>query len=95
MKVNEDLSILFWLKRQKATKEGLVPIYVRITVKGGRTEFSSGKKVHPDYWDEESATALSGCPEYKLINSYIVKTKAELEKHYNQVSAVNSEFILI
>ncbi|MFD2145460.1 Arm DNA-binding domain-containing protein [Mucilaginibacter antarcticus] len=47
MKVNEDLSILFWLKRQKATKEGLVPIYVRITVKGGRTEFSSGKKSIP------------------------------------------------
>lgn len=89
MKVNEDLSILFWLKRQKATKEGLVPIYVRITVKGGRTEFSSGKKIHPDYWDEESATATSGCPDYKLINSYIVKTKAELEKHYNQVAAVN------
>jgi site-specific recombinase XerD len=89
MKVNEDLSILFWLKRQKATKEGLVPIYVRITVKGGRTEFSSGKKIHPDFWDEESATATSACPDYKLINSYIVKTKAELEKHYNQVSAVN------
>lgn len=89
MKVNEDLSILFWLKRQKATKEGLVPIYVRITVKGGRTEFSSGKKIHPDHWDEESATATSGCADYKLINSYIIKTKAELEKHYNQVSAVN------
>ncbi len=89
MKVNEDLSILFWLKRQKASKEGLVPIYVRITVKGGRTEFSSGKKIHPDHWDEESATATSGCPEYKLINSYIIKTKAELEKHYNQVAAVN------
>ncbi|SCW38400.1 site-specific integrase [Mucilaginibacter sp. NFR10] len=89
MKVNEDLSILFWLKRQKATKEGLVPIYVRITVKGGRTEFSSGKKIHPDHWDEESATATSGCADYKLINSYINKTKAELEKHYNQLSAVH------
>lgn len=89
MKVNEDLSILFWLKRQKATKEGLVPIYVRITIKGGRTEFSSGKKIHPDFWDDESAQATSGCPDYKLINSYIVKTKAELEKHYNHISAVN------
>ena len=33
MKINEDLSILFWLKREKGTKDGRVPIYVRITVK--------------------------------------------------------------
>lgn len=44
MKVNVHLSSLFWLKRQKAIQEGLVPIYICITVKGGRTEFSSGKK---------------------------------------------------
>jgi hypothetical protein len=34
MKVNEDLSILFWTWRQKASKDGRAPIYVRITVKG-------------------------------------------------------------
>ncbi|WP_454803747.1 Arm DNA-binding domain-containing protein [Mucilaginibacter phyllosphaerae] len=78
MKVNEDLSILFWLKRQKAIKEGLVPIYICITVKGGRTEFSSGKKIHTDHRDEKYPTATSGCTDYKLINSYIIKTKAEL-----------------
>jgi hypothetical protein len=76
MKVNEDLSILFWLKREKATKEGLVPIYVRITVKGDRDNFSSGKKIHPDFWDDETGTAFSGCPDGKMINSYITKNKA-------------------
>lgn len=91
MKVNEDLSILFWLKREKATKEGLVPIYVRVTVKGDRDNFSSGKKIHPDFWDEETGTALSGCPDGKMINSYITKTKAELERHYNQLAGVNKK----
>jgi hypothetical protein len=78
MKVNEDLSILFWLKREKKTKGGLVPIYVRITINGDRDNFSSGKKIHPDNWDKQTATATSGCPDGKLINSYIIKTRADL-----------------
>jgi hypothetical protein len=31
MKVNEDLSILFWLKREKATKEGLLGVDMDVT----------------------------------------------------------------
>ena len=91
MKVNEDLSILFWLWRQKASKDGNVPIYVRITVKGNRDGFSSGKKINPDYWDEATTTANKACPDHKFINSYITKTKAELERHYNQLSALHEK----
>ena len=91
MKVNEDLSILFWLWRQKASKDGMAPIYVRITVNGDRDGFSSGKKIHPDFWDEETTTATRACPDSKLINSYITKTKAALERHYNQLAAVHDK----
>jgi site-specific recombinase XerD len=87
MKVNEELSILFWLKREKALKDGRVPIYIRITVNGGRDGFASGKKIHPDAWDEKAAIAGMNCPEYQAINSYVTKTKAELEKCYNVLEA--------
>jgi len=30
MKINEELSVLFWIWRQKASKDGRAPIYVRI-----------------------------------------------------------------
>ncbi len=89
MKVNEDLSILFWLNRQKASKDGLVPIWVRITINGDRDGFSSGKKILPEFWDDENSSAFSGCDDYKLINSYIFKTKVELERHYNQLAGVH------
>jgi len=91
MKVNEDLSILFWLWRQKASKDGSAPIYVRITIKGDRDGFSSGKKIHPNFWDEESTMATRVCPDSKFINSYITKTKAELERHYNQLAATHDK----
>jgi len=86
MKINDELSILFWLKREKGTKDGHVPIYVRITVNGNRDGFSSGKKIHPDFWDEETGVDKA-CPDYLFINSYITKTKADLEKCYNLLTA--------
>jgi site-specific recombinase XerD len=90
MKINEDLSILFWLWRQKASKDGRAPIYVRITVNGDTDGFSSGKKIHPDFWDPETG-ADKACPDHLFINSYITKTKADIEKYYNQLAAVHKK----
>ena len=44
MKVNESLSILLWLNKGKASQDGKVPIWVRLTVNGKRSSFSLGKK---------------------------------------------------
>ncbi|QQL50117.1 site-specific integrase [Mucilaginibacter ginkgonis] len=90
MKVNEDLSILFWLKHEKGTKDGKVPIYVRITVKGRRDNFSSGKKLLPEYWNDKLEKVAKACPDANLINSYITKTRADIEKCYNQLSVTNN-----
>ena len=54
---------------------------------GDRDGFSSGKKIHPDYWDEETATADKACPDHQFINSYVTKTKADIERCYNQLAA--------
>lgn len=86
MKVNEMLSVLFYLNSPKKTKDGLVPIYVRMTVNGKREEFSSGKKVLPEHWNTKGGVT-SECPDHKAINSYITKTKAALEKCYNLLEA--------
>jgi len=91
MKVNEKLSILCWLNRSKGSNDGLVPIYVRITVNGRRETFSSGRKIDPEYWNEETGLAVKACPDQREINSYIIKTKAELERHYNQLCASNNK----
>jgi site-specific recombinase XerD len=86
MKINEDLSIIFWLKREKASKDGMVPIYVRITVNGKKDNFASGKRVLPEYWDAKDGVR-EGCPDYHSIRSYMRKTMTELEKCYNVLDA--------
>lgn len=90
MKINEGLSVLFFLYKAKKTKDGTAPIYVRITVNGERDNFSSGRKLHPDDWDEKNGLARSTCPDYKTINSYIRNTQSSLQKHYERLCSVNS-----
>ena len=91
MKINEELSVLFWLKKTKKTKEGLIPIWVRITIKGIREEFSSGKKLLLEDWDEEDSKAKNTCPDAKAINSYIRKTQVELEKHFERLKSSSAD----
>lgn len=89
MKINEELSVLFWLFKAKKTKDGMIPIYVRITIKGIREDFSSGKKIHADYSDDENGKAKPSCPDAKQINSYIRKTQVEVEKHFERLKGVD------
>jgi hypothetical protein len=44
MKSNQKLSILFWLFKAKATKDGKAPIYVRVTIDGLEDEISLEKR---------------------------------------------------
>jgi hypothetical protein len=41
--MNAKLSILFYAKRAKTTSDGLVPIYIRVTVDGVRIELSTNR----------------------------------------------------
>ncbi|MGN7887483.1 Arm DNA-binding domain-containing protein [Dyadobacter sp. 22481] len=61
MKFKQNLSLLFWLYRGKASKDGKAPIYVRITIDGTDTDISLGKKIHPDFWNSDA----------KLVNKTI------------------------
>ena len=54
MKLNENLSVLFLLEKNKMGRDGTAPLTARITVNGSRAEFSLGKKVPPDCWDQEA-----------------------------------------
>jgi len=83
MKVNQELSVLFWLWKAKMSNDGMVPIYVRITINGLRDGFSSGKKIRVEHWNEETGFAVRACKDAASINEYITRTTKELEKCYN------------
>ncbi len=67
MKVNEHLSILFFLVKKKSDKAGRAPIWARITINGQRSEISLGQKIIPLYWNQEHQNVdLDVHPDKKL-----------------------------
>lgn len=86
MHVKQHLSILFYLKRRKATKDRLIPIYVRVTIDGLEAEISLGCKVLAEQWDTNSKM-LSASLGTNHINKKIAQTKSDLERHFDLVQA--------
>src|ERR1700733_10765332 len=86
MHVKQHLSILFYLKRRKIIKGGMIPIYVRVTIDGLEAEISLGCKVLAEQWDNTNKT-LSTNLANKNINKKITQTKTDLERHFDLVQA--------
>ena len=68
--MNAKLSILFYAKRAKTTTDGLVPIYIRVTIDGERIELSTKRYTHPDKWSVEGSCMKGYSGEAKSINSF-------------------------
>ncbi|MBK5278999.1 MAG: hypothetical protein JJE09_09080 [Bacteroidia bacterium] len=83
MNLNQTFSILFWLHKAKTTKQGLAPIWVRISVDGKRAECSTQKQIHPKFWDAENSKVLDKFSESRSINDYLTLVKADILRHYN------------
>ncbi|MEO5943522.1 MAG: phage integrase SAM-like domain-containing protein, partial [Ferruginibacter sp.] len=47
------IKVLFWLRKNKANKEGLVPLQIRITFQGVRVDKATGHYVHPLQWNSQ------------------------------------------
>ena len=77
------MSILFYLKSSKASKNGLSPIYQRITINGTRIELSTSRYVEKSKWNNAAGKLRGNSEETRLINSHldILKSKVyETEK---------------
>mgnify|MGYP000943492026 FL=1 len=69
----------FYLKEAKKDNDGLVPIYLRVTVNGERAELSINKKINTLHWDKVSERAIGRGESARTLNVYLgsVQTKAE------------------
>lgn len=65
------ISILFYTKSAKASKNGLLPIYLRITIDGVRVEVSTSKYIEKSKWSVASGKIKGNSEEARTINSYL------------------------
>jgi hypothetical protein len=65
------MTILFYAKSAKATKNGLLPIYLRITINGTRIELSTSRYVEKSKWNNPAGKIKGDSEETRLINSHL------------------------
>ncbi|WP_163409806.1 site-specific integrase [Flavobacterium ajazii] len=71
------VNLHFYAKSSKANAKGQFPIYVRLTVNGIRTEFSTKKFIEPNRWLSEACKMKGTTEEARSINGYldVIKSK--------------------
>ncbi|MBV2196839.1 MAG: site-specific integrase [Flavobacterium sp.] len=69
--MNATINVLFYIKRAKINSNGLVPIFIRITVEGKRIDKSTGKYVLPEKWSTENSRLKGNSEEARLINNHL------------------------
>ena len=79
------LSLLFYIKKHKTDKVGRAMIYIRITVNGKRSEFSTGRKIYPNTWDATNGKVLGFSQEVRQLNSQLMKIRTDLFRHADKL----------
>jgi hypothetical protein len=78
--------LLFYAKSSKATKNGNLPIYLRITINGVRIELSTSKFIDNSKWNKAAGKIKGTTEEARTINSYLDILK-------NKVYAIEKDMV--
>lgn len=65
------ISVLFFARKSKPSKENKVPIYMRVTIDGERFDTGTRRTVSLDRWSQEAGKTLGNSEEAKSINSFL------------------------
>ena len=79
------LSILFYPKRGKSTPENYAVLYTRITYKGKRAEFSTGRRIILQSWNNKIGKARGISDEARAVNRYLDSIRAALYEIHDRL----------
>ena len=65
------ISILFYLRKSKVTRKGLLPVYIRITINGQRIDQSIQRYVQDTQWLPAACRMKGNSNEAKQLNLYL------------------------
>ena len=72
------VSTLFYAKKAKAAANGLIPIYMRITINGKRIELSTNRFVEISKWSTEAGKIKGSSEEARSINNHLDLLKSQI-----------------
>ena len=83
--MNYSFSQLFYLKRRQLEKHVKVPIYLRLTVNGRRTEVSISKKIDPEKWNAKTGRMRGSGSQAVALNQYLDTIRSKVNKVHQRL----------
>lgn len=71
-------NLLFYLKKRGNYEGGLIPVYMRVTAGGKRTEFATQREWDPAKWNAAAGRANGTKEEAKELNAFLDSLKAKV-----------------
>lgn len=90
--MNHSFSQLFYLKGKHFKKDVKVPIYLRLTVNGQRSELSISRKVDPEKWNARTGKMKGTNLGANQLNSYLDLVRNKINKIHAQLIDKNQPF---
>jgi site-specific recombinase XerD len=69
--MNKFFAVLFHVKKSKVTANGTSPIFMRVTIDGGRIEISTKRLVEPHKWNMAGQKAIGSTEAVRSLNAYL------------------------
>ena len=76
--MNATIKVLFYTKRAKSNSQGLIPVFLRLTIQGKRIDKSTGKFVLPEKWNTETSRLKGNSEDSRLINNHLDLLRKEV-----------------
>ena len=82
MEKRNTFSVHFYLKKHRATIEDEIPVYLRITINGQRSDMSMHVAVSKSNWNSQSGCAIGNSKKIRDLNSLMDSTRSTLYEKY-------------
>jgi uncharacterized protein (DUF885 family) len=81
----KNFNLLFYLKKVKGYESGNMPIYLRISVDGKRSEATIGRGIEPEKWDEKRGKARGNTEDARSLNTHLDSILAKLKRIHTRL----------
>ncbi|PLX07098.1 MAG: recombinase [Marinilabiliales bacterium] len=82
MENKNTFSLLFFAIKKRVNKKGEIPLYMRITVNGKKTEMSIHRSIDAKLWNSNSGCAMGNTKIAREINNYIMSVQTSIYDYF-------------
>ena len=82
MEKRNTFSVHYFLKKHRATDNNEMPVYLRITINGKRTDMSMHINIAQNSWNSKIGRAIGNSKKIKDLNSLLESTQSTIYEKY-------------